>query len=147
MKFRTPILIFKWHIELKRTQDSGKVVTKYAKAIRRLIKQVNSKKNWTEKQKTYFFTKGLRTDFSYVFWSFLALKNNLTMDMAIELAQQIEDNQRMHLEFTLVMALASQMTAISFATQIPDLNKQLINRLIANLAWLLELLAQALRKN
>ncbi|KAG9298124.1 hypothetical protein G9A89_004023 [Geosiphon pyriformis] len=39
MKFRTPILISKWHMELeRRTQSPGEVVTKYAKAIKKLIK-------------------------------------------------------------------------------------------------------------
>ncbi|KAG9307379.1 hypothetical protein G9A89_017208 [Geosiphon pyriformis] len=42
----TSILISKWHIELeRRTQDSGNVVTEYAKAIRKLIKQIDFKKN------------------------------------------------------------------------------------------------------
>ncbi|KAG9299344.1 hypothetical protein G9A89_013992 [Geosiphon pyriformis] len=46
MKFRTSILISKWHMELERkTQDSGEVVTEYAKAIRKLIKQVDSGRN------------------------------------------------------------------------------------------------------
>ncbi|KAG9305520.1 hypothetical protein G9A89_003583 [Geosiphon pyriformis] len=38
-KFRTPILISKWHMELERkTQGPGEVVTEYTKAIRKLIK-------------------------------------------------------------------------------------------------------------
>ncbi|KAG9303277.1 hypothetical protein G9A89_013603 [Geosiphon pyriformis] len=75
-KFRTPILISKWCMELeRRTQGPGKVVTEYAKAIRKLIKCI------------YSFTKGLRTNLSYALWSFLALKDNPTIDMAIELAQ------------------------------------------------------------
>ncbi|KAG9293040.1 hypothetical protein G9A89_016402 [Geosiphon pyriformis] len=72
------------------------------------------------------------------------------MDMAIKLAQKIEDNQRMHLESILpvfasafAMVPASQMAATSFATYTQNPNKQLINRLTANLAWLLEPLAQA----
>ncbi|KAG9301026.1 hypothetical protein G9A89_015762 [Geosiphon pyriformis] len=150
-KFRTPILISKWHMELKRrTQGPGKVVTEYAKVIRKLIKQVDSGRNWTEEQKIYPFTKELKTDLSYALWLLLALKNNSTMDMAIELAQKIEDNQRMHLEFTLpvfasapVMAPASQIAATSFAAQTQDSNKQLIDKLTANLAWLLKPLAQA----
>ncbi|KAG9305982.1 hypothetical protein G9A89_009306 [Geosiphon pyriformis] len=142
MKFRTPILISKWHMELeKRTQGPDEAVTKYAKAIRNLIKQVDFERNWTKEQKTYSFTKKLRTDFLYALWPLLALKNNFTMDMAVELTQQIKDNQRMHLGSTfLVFALASvmvsapQMAAISFTAQTPDPNEQLINRLIANLA-------------
>ncbi|KAG9288434.1 hypothetical protein G9A89_015640 [Geosiphon pyriformis] len=79
-KFRTPILISKWHMKLeKRTQGSGKVVTKYAKAIRKLIKCVDSGRNWTEKQKIHSFTKGLRTNLSYALWPFLALENNPTV--------------------------------------------------------------------
>ncbi|KAG9301430.1 hypothetical protein G9A89_018102 [Geosiphon pyriformis] len=127
------------HRTKKKTQGSGKVVTKYAKVIRKLIKRVDSGRNWTEEQKIHFFTKGLKTDLFYALWPFLALKNNSTMDMVIELAQQIEDNQRMHLEFillifvlALVMAPALQMAAISFAVQIQDSNKQLIDRLTAN---------------
>ncbi|KAG9297280.1 hypothetical protein G9A89_009962 [Geosiphon pyriformis] len=133
MKFRTSILISKWHIELeKRTQGPGK----------------------TEKQKIHSFTKGLRTDLSYALWPLLVLKNNPTMNMAIELAQRIEDNQRMHLGSTLlvfasasVMASASQMAATSFAAQTQDPNEQLIDRLTANFAQLLEPLAQAVRDN
>ncbi|KAG9307183.1 hypothetical protein G9A89_017011 [Geosiphon pyriformis] len=142
MKFKTSILISKWHIKLeKRTQGSGKVVTEYVKAIRKLIKQVDSERNWTEEQKTYSFTKELRTDLLYALWSLLILKDNSTIDMTIELVQKIEDNQRMHLGSTLpifasasVMAPASQMTTTSFATQTQDSNKQLIDRLIANFA-------------
>ncbi|KAG9303538.1 hypothetical protein G9A89_018434 [Geosiphon pyriformis] len=124
----------------RRTQDSGQIVTEYAKAIRKLIKQVDSKRNWTEEQKIYFFTKGLKTDLSYALWPLLALKYNFTINMAIELAQRIEDNQRMHLGSTLpvfapasVMVPAPQMAATSFATHIYDPNKQLIDRLTANL--------------
>ncbi|KAG9306338.1 hypothetical protein G9A89_018221 [Geosiphon pyriformis] len=87
-KFRTPILISKWCMELeRRTQGPEEVVTKYAKAIRKLIKCVDSGRNWTEEQKIHSFTKGLKTDLFYAFWPLLALKDNLTMDMAIELAQ------------------------------------------------------------
>ncbi|KAG9290984.1 hypothetical protein G9A89_004287 [Geosiphon pyriformis] len=144
MKFRTPILILKWHMELeRRTQSPGEVVTKYAKAIKKLIK-------W----KIHSFTKGLRTDLSYALWPLLVLKNNSTMDMVIELAQRIKNNQRMHLESTLpvfasafVMASAPQMAATFFAVQTQDPNEQLIDRLTANLARLLELLAQAVRDN
>ncbi|KAG9300559.1 hypothetical protein G9A89_002437, partial [Geosiphon pyriformis] len=155
IKFKTPILISKWHMELeKRSQGPGEVVTKYAKAIRKLIKWVDSGRNWTEEQKIHSFTKELRTDLSYALWPLLALKDNPTMDMAIELAQRIEDNQRMHLGFTLpvfasapVMAPATQMAATSFAAQTQDPNEQLIGRLTANFAQLLEPLAQAVRDN
>ncbi|KAG9304235.1 hypothetical protein G9A89_019797 [Geosiphon pyriformis] len=154
-KFRIPILISKWCIELERkTQGPGKVVTEYAKAIRKLIKCIDSRRNWTEEQKIHSFTKGLRTDLLYALWLLLALKNNPTMDMAIELAQKIEDNQRMHLGSTLpvfasalVMTPAPQMAATSFAIHTQDSNKQLIDRLTTNLARLLELLAQAVREN
>ncbi|KAG9299345.1 hypothetical protein G9A89_013993 [Geosiphon pyriformis] len=60
----------------------------------------------------------------------------------------------MHLEFTLsvfapalVMASASQMAAISFAAQTQDSNEQLIDKLTANFAQLLELLAQTVKEN
>ncbi|KAG9302355.1 hypothetical protein G9A89_011781 [Geosiphon pyriformis] len=140
-KFRTPILISKWQMELERkTQSSGEVVTEYAKAIRKLIKQVDFGRNWTEEQKIHSFTKGLRTDLSYVLWSLLALKDNPTMNMTIELAQRIKDNQRMHLGFTLpvfapalVITSALQMATTSFAIQIQDPNEQLIDKLIVNL--------------
>ncbi|KAG9290261.1 hypothetical protein G9A89_022237 [Geosiphon pyriformis] len=87
-KFRTLILISKWCMELERkTQGPGEVVTEYAKAIRKLIKCVDSGRNWTEEQKIHSFTKGLKTDLSYALWPLLALKDNSTIDMAIKLAQ------------------------------------------------------------
>ncbi|KAG9305093.1 hypothetical protein G9A89_007733 [Geosiphon pyriformis] len=87
-KFRTPILISKWCMELKRRiQGSRKVVTEYAKAIRKLIKCIDSERNWTEEQKIHSFTKKLRTNLSYALWPLLALKNNPTMNMAIKLVQ------------------------------------------------------------
>ncbi|KAG9293585.1 hypothetical protein G9A89_005588 [Geosiphon pyriformis] len=154
-KFKTPILISKRHMKLeKKIQSPDEVVTEYAKAIRKLIKWVDSKKNWTEKQKIYSFTKRLRTDLLYALWSFLALKDNPTINMVIELVQRIEDNQKMHLESTLsvfvsvsVMAPAFQIAANFFAVQTQDPNKQLINRLTANFAQLLKPLAQAVRDN
>ncbi|KAG9294467.1 hypothetical protein G9A89_001972 [Geosiphon pyriformis] len=118
-KFRTPILISKWCIELEsRTQNPGKVVTEYAKAIRKLIKQ-----------KIYFFTKELKTDLSYALWPLLALKDYSTMNMTIELVQQIENNQRMHLKFTLpVFALVppKQSEKINNPKD-PNMNSILIN--------------------
>ncbi|KAG9290364.1 hypothetical protein G9A89_007095 [Geosiphon pyriformis] len=132
----------------------GEIVMKYAKAIRKLIKRVDFEKNWTKEQKIYSFTKKLRTNLSYALWPLLVLKDNFTIDMAIKLAQKIENNQRMHLRSILpvfasvfIMAPALQMAATSFAIQIQDPNKQLIDRLTTNLAWLLESLAQAVRKN
>ncbi|KAG9300062.1 hypothetical protein G9A89_018339 [Geosiphon pyriformis] len=121
-KLRILILISKWCMELeRRIQGPGEIVTEYTKAIRKLIKHI------------YSFTKELRTDLSYALWSLLVLKDNPTMDMVIELAQQIEDNQRIHLGSTFlvfapapVMASAPQMAAASF---------------------LLEPLAQAVRDN
>ncbi|KAG9293756.1 hypothetical protein G9A89_019093 [Geosiphon pyriformis] len=60
----------------------------------------------------------------------------------------------MHLRSTLsvfapafVMASTPQMAATSFAAQTQDLNEQLIDKLTANLAQLLEPLAQAVRNN
>ncbi|KAG9298903.1 hypothetical protein G9A89_015925 [Geosiphon pyriformis] len=54
----------------------------------------------------------------------------------------------MHLGSTLpVFAPALQMAATSFAVQTQDPNEQLIDRLTANLTWLLESLVQAVRDN
>ncbi|KAG9291703.1 hypothetical protein G9A89_022122 [Geosiphon pyriformis] len=90
MKFRTSILISKWHIELERkTQGPGKVVTEYAKAIRKLIKWVDSGRNWTEEQKIHSFTKRLRTDLSYALW----LTANLVW-LLEPLAQAVRENQQ-----------------------------------------------------
>ncbi|KAG9301381.1 hypothetical protein G9A89_018053 [Geosiphon pyriformis] len=108
----------------RKTQGPNKVVTEYAKAIRKLIKRVDSGKNWTEKQKIYFFTKRLRTDLFYAFWPLLALKDNPTMDMTIEL----------FFVSAPVIASAPQIAATFFAAQTQDPNEQLINRLTANLA-------------
>ncbi|KAG9289633.1 hypothetical protein G9A89_014368 [Geosiphon pyriformis] len=76
------------------------------------------------------------------------------MDMAIELAQRIENNQKIHLRSIFpvfasapAMAPASQITATSFATHTQDSNEQLIDKFTANFAQLLELLAQAVRDN
>ncbi|KAG9297955.1 hypothetical protein G9A89_018783 [Geosiphon pyriformis] len=45
-KFRTPILISKWCMVLeKKTQGPGEVVIEYAKAIKKLIKRVDSGRN------------------------------------------------------------------------------------------------------
>ncbi|KAG9293923.1 hypothetical protein G9A89_019261 [Geosiphon pyriformis] len=123
MKFRTLILISKWHMELeRRTQGSDKVVTEYVKAIRKLIKQVDFGRNWTEKQKIHFFTKELKTDLLYALWPLLVLKDNSTIDMANELAQRIEDNQRMHLGSTLsVFAPPKQLKKVNNPKD-PDLN-------------------------
>ncbi|KAG9303351.1 hypothetical protein G9A89_013677 [Geosiphon pyriformis] len=89
-----------------------------------------------------------KIDLSYALWPLLVLKNNPTMDMTIELAQRIEDNQKMHLGSTLtvfvpalVITPVPQITATSFAAQTQDLNEQLIDRLTANLVQLLKPLA------
>ncbi|KAG9287887.1 hypothetical protein G9A89_017482 [Geosiphon pyriformis] len=102
-KFRTPILISKWHMELKRRiQGPGKVVTEYAKVIRKLIKR-------TEEQKIHSFIKGLRTD--------------LLMHLGSTLSVFAPAS---------VMAPAPQMTAPKLSERInnskdPNLNSVLIN--------------------
>ncbi|KAG9288275.1 hypothetical protein G9A89_021306 [Geosiphon pyriformis] len=123
-KFRTPILISKWRMELERRTQGP----------------VDTGRNWTKEQKIHSFTKGLKTDLLYALWSLLALKNNPTMDMTIELAQRIEDNQRMYLGSTL--PVFASVPVMAPAPQIA-----LIDRLTANLARLLEPLAQAVREN
>ncbi|KAG9289230.1 hypothetical protein G9A89_022540 [Geosiphon pyriformis] len=97
---------------------------------------------------TPLLLSGLRTDLSYALWPLLVLKDNSTIDMAIKLAQRIENNQRIHLGSTLpvfasapAMVPALQIAAISFATHTQDPNEQLIDRLTANLAQLLKPLA------
>ncbi|KAG9299327.1 hypothetical protein G9A89_013975 [Geosiphon pyriformis] len=113
-KFRTPILISKWRIELeKRIQGPDEIVTEYAKAIRKLIKHVDSGRNWTEEQKIHSFTKRLRTNLSYALWPLLALKDNPTMDMVIELAQQIKNNQRIYLGSTLPVFASALVMAFA----------------------------------
>ncbi|KAG9285317.1 hypothetical protein G9A89_010792 [Geosiphon pyriformis] len=97
----------------KRIQGPEEVITEYAKTIRKLIKWVDLGRNWTKEQKIYSFTKGLKTDFLYAFWPLLTLKNNPTMDMAIELVQRIEDNQRMHLESTLPVFASASVIALA----------------------------------
>ncbi|KAG9289410.1 hypothetical protein G9A89_007971 [Geosiphon pyriformis] len=125
-----PMLIKKsldghWQMLEKTIFLSLSVVTEYAKAIKKLIKHVDSGRNWTEEQKIHSFTKGLKTDLSYAFWPLLALKDNPTMDMAIEL--------------NAFGIYTSSLHSCSYF----DPNGQLIDRLTANLAWLLEPLAQA----
>ncbi|KAG9291500.1 hypothetical protein G9A89_021919 [Geosiphon pyriformis] len=79
-----------------------------------------------EEQKIHSFIKGLKTDFFYALWPLLALKNNSTIDMIIELAQRIEDNQRMHLESTLSVFAPVFSEKINNSKD-PDLNPVLIN--------------------
>ncbi|KAG9299793.1 hypothetical protein G9A89_013153 [Geosiphon pyriformis] len=127
-KFRIPILISKWCMELeRRTQGPGVVMTEYFKAIRKLIKCVDFGRNWTEEQKIHSFTKGLRTNLLYALWSFLALKDNPTINMAIELAQIIKDNQRMHLGSTLPVFAPPKQSETTNNPKDLDLNPVLIS--------------------
>ncbi|KAG9294471.1 hypothetical protein G9A89_001976 [Geosiphon pyriformis] len=59
------------------------------------IKESLDKCQQMPEKTTPLLQPGLRTDLSYALWPLLALKDNPTMDMAIELAQRIKDNQRM----------------------------------------------------
>ncbi|KAG9302222.1 hypothetical protein G9A89_020656 [Geosiphon pyriformis] len=110
MKFRTSILISKWCIELKRrTQGSGKAVTKYAKAIRKLIKQ----------NKISIPLQRIKNRSVLCFLAFSGPKRQF-------------HNKYGFFASVPVMVPASQMAATSFTAQTSDPNEQLIDRLTAN---------------
>ncbi|KAG9284309.1 hypothetical protein G9A89_007464 [Geosiphon pyriformis] len=109
----------------QRTQGSGKIVTEYAKAIRKLIMQVDSGRNWTEEQKIHSFTKELRTDLSYALWSLLALKNNPTMD-APKIHTSSFCSCSCYNSYRLTANLSKQLERI-YNPKDPDLNPILIN--------------------
>ncbi|KAG9304254.1 hypothetical protein G9A89_019816 [Geosiphon pyriformis] len=123
IKFRTPILISKWCIELeKKIQGSDEVVIEYAKTIRKRTKD------------SFLYKK---------------IKNRSVLCFLAPSGPERQfhneyDNQKIHLGSTLlVFALAFQMAATSFVTQTQDPNEQLIDGLTANLTQLLKPLAQA----
>ena len=95
-------------------------VEQYAKDIKRLIKRIDPQDNWKDTQKVYSFTKELKDDTYRQLASVLTMQANPTLNMAIEVAQKIEEVSRQ----TTVPSTAA--FAVPVAQTMPDL-AQLIN--------------------
>jgi hypothetical protein len=85
--FRNQGRISQWRSKLKRRMQSlTKLVDKYALDVKRLIKRIDFDNQWSEADKIYQFTKGLRKEIACQLNPQLTFQNNLTLDQTIEAA-------------------------------------------------------------
>src|SRR6266516_3036483 len=121
-QYRTQNRIIQWRHELeKRIQLPEEKVKQYATNVKKLIKKIDVGNNWDDAQKTYSFTKGLRDEIFDKMSPVLAAQQNLTLEQAISIAQQVEeDGKQRILRSSFLQPPAPVFTAP--ATQItPDL--------------------------
>lgn len=93
--FRTPEKVLQWRFDLQsRIQSATESVDQYAQEIKRLIKRVDHLNAWTDQEKIYQFTKGLRREIVYQLKPHLTLQPGMTFEQAIALARQFEQNNK-----------------------------------------------------
>jgi len=120
-QFRTNNRIIQWRRELeKRVQLPGETVEQYAKDIKRLIKRIDPQNDWEDTQKVYSFTKGLKDDTYRQLAPVLTMQANPTLNVAIEVAQKIEEVSRQ------TSVTSAPAFAVPASQALPDLT-QLIN--------------------
>jgi hypothetical protein len=73
-------------------------VDKYALDIKRLIKRIDLNNHWTDSDKIYQFTKGLRREIACQLNPHLTFQQNLTLDQVIDAARRMEDNNKIYPE-------------------------------------------------
>src|SRR6185369_12512432 len=61
---------------------------------KRLIKRVDHQEHWSEQDKIYQFTKGLRREIAFQVRPLLAFRQNATLEQVIEVARQMDENNR-----------------------------------------------------
>src|SRR6185295_762198 len=94
-QFRTQGKLLQWRTELQnRVQVVGETVDHYAQDIKRLIKRVDHQEHWNEQDKIYQFTKGLRRKITFQVRPLLAFRQNATLEQVIEVARQMDKNNR-----------------------------------------------------
>ena len=94
-QYRTQNKIIQWRQELeKRIQLPGESVEHYAQDVRGMIQKIAPGNEWTDEQKAYSFTKGLRDEIYERMSPILAVQQNPTLNLVVTLAQRIEDDLR-----------------------------------------------------
>src|SRR6185436_2185278 len=95
IQFRTQGKLLQWRTELQNhVQVVGETVDHYAQDIKRLIKQVDHQEHWSEQDKIYQFTKGLRREIAFQVCPLLAFRQNTILEQVIKVARQMDENNR-----------------------------------------------------
>jgi Retrotransposon gag protein/Zinc knuckle len=98
-QFRNQGRIIQWRSELERRMQSlTETVDKYALDVKKLIKRIDIDNQWSEADKIYQFTKGLRREIASQLNPHLTFQNNLTLDQTVEAARRMEENNRVYPE-------------------------------------------------
>jgi hypothetical protein len=126
-QFRNQGKIIQWRSELeRRVQGLTEPVDKYALEIKCLIRRIDYNNHWTESDKVYQFTKGLRREIACQLNPHLTFQNNLTLDQVIEAARRMEENNRVYPEALLGFQQPhiNNPVAMAYSHQNPNLIPQ-----------------------
>src|SRR6185436_2551070 len=95
IQFRTQGKLLQWRTELQnRVQVVRETVDYYAQDIKRLIKRIDYQEHWSKQDRIYQFTKGLRREIAFQVRLLLAFRRNATLEQVIEVARQMDENNR-----------------------------------------------------
>jgi uncharacterized FlaG/YvyC family protein len=97
--FKTTALINQWRFELQmKVQKLNETVEQYANDVKRLIKRIDGENRWSEDEKVWQFLKGLRKDVAYQARPLILSQENPTLEAAIRIARQFEENSQTYPE-------------------------------------------------
>jgi hypothetical protein len=98
-QYRSPGRMLQWRTELNmKTQGPTETIDQYAQCIKKLIRRIDPANNWTENDRIYHFTKGLRKEIAFQIRPQLTFQNNVTLEQTVEAARQLEENNLAHPE-------------------------------------------------
>jgi hypothetical protein len=81
-----------------KVQKLSKTVERYTNNVKKLIKRIDSENRWSEDEKVWHFLKGLRKDVAYQARPLILSQENSTLEMAIRIARQFEENAQTYPE-------------------------------------------------
>jgi hypothetical protein len=99
--FKTTALINQWRFELSmKIQKVNETVEQYANDVKKLIRRIDGENRWSEDEKVWQFLKGLRKDIAYQSRPLILSQENPSLEAAIRIAKQFEENAQTYPEAT-----------------------------------------------
>ena len=99
--FKTTALINQWRFELSmKIQKVNETVEQYANDVKKLIRRIDGENRWSEDEKVWQFLKGLRKDIAYQARPLILSQENPSLEAAIRIAKQFEENAQTYPEAT-----------------------------------------------
>jgi hypothetical protein len=95
-------------------QKVSETVEQYANDVKKLIRRIDGENRWSEDEKVWQFLKGLRKDIAYQARPLILSQENPSLEAAIRIAKQFEENAQTYPEATVGYGATTYMNPQGF---------------------------------